>query len=54
VISPILANVYLHELDCYVARLITDFEKGKVRAENPAYKKGRNAANWLSKRIEQT
>ena len=54
VFSPILANVYLHELDCYVERLITDFEKGKVRAENPEYKKVRNAANWLSKRIEQT
>ena len=53
-LSPILANVYLHELDCYVERLITDFEKGKVRAENPEYKKVRNAANWLSKRIEQT
>src|SRR6266581_4662722 len=27
VVSPILANIYLHELDCYVEALIADFTK---------------------------
>ncbi|GLV54965.1 reverse transcriptase [Dictyobacter sp. S3.2.2.5] len=35
--SPILANVYLHELDEFVETLRTKREKGKVKARNPLY-----------------
>ncbi|WP_244422421.1 reverse transcriptase domain-containing protein [Ktedonobacter racemifer] len=35
--SPILANVYLHELDEFVETLRTKRENGKVKARNPLY-----------------
>jgi group II intron reverse transcriptase/maturase len=35
--SPILANVYLHELDEFVETLRAKHEKGKVKARNPLY-----------------
>ena len=35
IISPILSNIYLHELDCYVERLIGEFSKGKKRPTKP-------------------
>ena len=38
VISPILANIYLHELDEYVQGLKAEFERGRRRAENPRYR----------------
>lgn len=53
IISPILANIYLHELDCYVAKLITDFERGKKRARNPEYVRDHTKKTWLNKKIEQ-
>ena len=34
IISPILANIYLHELDCYMETLIADFKRGKQEAVN--------------------
>src|SRR3546814_14736351 len=37
IVSPILANIYLHELDMFMAERIAAFEWGKVRAPNPAY-----------------
>ena len=37
IISPILANIYLHELDDYVEQLIEDFNVGKIRPSNPEY-----------------
>jgi Reverse transcriptase (RNA-dependent DNA polymerase)/Type II intron maturase len=40
VISPLLANIVLHELDTYVENTIKNqFEKGKVRARNKEYQK---------------
>src|SRR6266566_8302118 len=36
-LSPILANVYLHELDKFVETLRTKREKGKTKARNPLY-----------------
>jgi|GEM_PF-5757455 len=38
VISPILANIYLHELDCKVDEIIERFNEGKRRKVNPEYK----------------
>lgn len=37
VISPILANVYLHELDMFMENMINTFHKGNQRASNPEY-----------------
>jgi Type II intron maturase len=38
VISPILANIYLHELDEFMAKMKADFDCGKTRRMNPAGK----------------
>jgi hypothetical protein len=35
--SPILANVYLHELDLFVEGLRAKYEKGRKRKESPEY-----------------
>jgi hypothetical protein len=37
IISPILANVYLHELDCFMEQLKQKYERGKGRRLNPEY-----------------
>jgi group II intron reverse transcriptase/maturase len=36
-VSPILANVYLHELDEYVGKLRENYEKGTRKRDNPAW-----------------
>ncbi len=38
VVSPILANIYLHELDQFLRGLKARFDKGTRRAENPRYR----------------
>jgi len=37
VISPILANIYLHELDMFMEEMMRGFNKGKQRKPDPAY-----------------
>lgn len=37
VISPLLANIYLHELDLFMEEMQAGFDKGIRRQENPAY-----------------
>lgn len=37
VISPLLANIYLHELDMHIEGMIGTFSKGKERAPSPEY-----------------
>ena len=39
VLSPILCNIYLHELDCYVEKLRIGTDKGIRRRQNPKYTK---------------
>lgn len=39
IVSPLLANIYLHELDLFVEKLKTNYEKGKVATRNPEYRK---------------
>ncbi len=53
IISPILSNIYLHELDCYVERLIGKFSKGKKRPMNPEYQRIGNLKNRLRKKMRQ-
>ena len=55
--SPILANVYLHELDTFVEELRTDLEKGQKKHRDPIYqhlskKKARMAAQGKTKTKE--
>jgi group II intron reverse transcriptase/maturase len=38
-VSPILANIYLHELDTFLKELKTQFEQGKTRQANPLYRR---------------
>ncbi|HYU76247.1 MAG TPA: reverse transcriptase domain-containing protein [Ktedonobacteraceae bacterium] len=37
IVSPVLANVYLHELDCFMKTLKENFDQGKKRSKNSAY-----------------
>jgi RNA-directed DNA polymerase len=37
VISPVLANIYLHELDMFMENMMLQFTKGKRRKSNPSY-----------------
>lgn len=39
IISPMLANIYLHELDIFVQEKILSFNRGERRAPNPEYRK---------------
>src|SRR5712691_12928858 len=53
ILSPILANIYLHELDCYVETLMTDFEKGKMRTTTQEYSILSHHVVGLNKKIDQ-
>lgn len=44
IISPILANIFLHQLDVFVMELKKNFDKGKSPRVNPEYKKLHNEA----------
>jgi len=39
IVSPLLANIYLHELDIYIEKLKANYEKGVQVAINPKYRK---------------
>ena len=53
IISPILANIYLNELDGFMARYAQTFRQGDKRRINPAYKKPldkrRGKQEWLKR-----
>lgn len=53
IISPILANIYLNELDEFMARYAQAFRQGNKRRINPAYKKPldkrRGKQEWLKR-----
>lgn len=51
IISPILSNIYLHELDMYMEQYIEKFKKGKSRRGNPEYRKIAGRINYYRKRI---
>jgi len=53
IISPILANIYLHEFDQYMEGQIKSFHRGKTRKRNPAYKKLAYLAQKLDKEIKE-
>lgn len=37
IVSPLLANIYLHELDLLMEEAIRSFDKGRGRSKNPEY-----------------
>lgn len=39
IVSPILANIFLHELDVFVTGLVETYSKGERKRVNPAYTK---------------
>jgi len=42
IISPILSNIYLHELDIFIQELKNSYDKGQLVARNPKYRKIEN------------
>src|SRR5216684_3603939 len=53
IISPILAHIYLHELDCFVASLTEAYAKGRGRRVDKEYKALSNQMAVLSRRIQE-
>jgi group II intron reverse transcriptase/maturase len=43
IISPILSNVYLHELDIYMEKLKMEYNTSSIGKDNPEYAKERHA-----------
>ena len=54
IISPILANIYLHELDKFVIKLKDEYDSKEKKKVNPEYLRNRGRMERLSKRIEMT
>jgi len=52
IVSPILSNIYLHELDKYMAELCRVFNKGKERPRNPEHQKISRRIRLLRKKLE--
>jgi group II intron reverse transcriptase/maturase len=51
VVSPLLSNVYLHELDEYVeTTLIPHYTRGEERRRNPEYKYWRNVRQYAKRK----
>jgi len=53
VISPLLANVYLHELDEFMAALKTGYDLGKRRADDPEYRSLRKKIGRCRRRVNE-
>ncbi|MBX4163769.1 reverse transcriptase/maturase family protein [Priestia megaterium] len=52
IISPILSNIYLNELDQFIEEFQGKFNKGKRRVENPDYKKLHTKSMRLKKKLK--
>jgi group II intron reverse transcriptase/maturase len=50
IVSPVLANVYLHELDIFMESMKEQFDKGKRRKGNRAYIRHSNKIHRLRKK----
>jgi RNA-directed DNA polymerase len=53
IISPLLANIYLHELDIHIEEIIRNFNKGIKRVKNPEYNRLSVKTYQYRKRIKQ-
>ncbi|PFV83492.1 group II intron reverse transcriptase/maturase [Bacillus sp. AFS059628] len=54
IISPILSNIYLNELDVYMECFKNNFNQGKRRKKNPEYENVRSKMRRLEKKIDNT
>ncbi len=52
VVSPILANIYLHELDQFLLETKASFDRGKERAKAPEYKRLSSRLSYYRRRLE--
>lgn len=52
IISPILSNIYLNELDKYMKEYKQKFDKGTARKKNPKYKQIDNKIQRLKKKLQ--
>ncbi|MEC2714749.1 reverse transcriptase domain-containing protein [Bacillus cereus] len=52
IISPILSNIYLNELDVYMECFKNSFNQGKRRKKNPEYENVRSKMRRLEKKID--
>lgn len=53
IISPILANIYLHEFDLFMEKQMESFDKGKLRERNKEYTKVRSEIRTLSRKVKR-
>lgn len=53
VVSPLLANIYLHELDEWMQARMAAFNKGEKRRRTPEYKNCRSRLSKLRRRVEE-
>ncbi|KRE28948.1 reverse transcriptase/maturase family protein [Paenibacillus sp. Soil522] len=51
IISPILGNIYLNELDQYILKFKEKFDKGKARSPNKAYEVIRSRENYFKQKL---
>src|SRR6266487_6336579 len=49
--SPILANIYLHMLDCKIRQAIEVFNIGRRRKRNPTHKNLQGKIRWMRKKV---
>ena len=52
IVSPLLANIYLHELDGFVAGLIAGFDKGAERRKSADYRHLQRRSEYARKRVK--
>jgi group II intron reverse transcriptase/maturase len=53
IISPLLANIYLHEFDLFMEKQLEEFNRGKLRERNKEYTKIRSDIKTLSRKIKR-
>lgn len=53
IISPLLANIYLNELDTFVAGIKAEFDKPNGRERNPDYMKVAAHVHYISKMLKR-
>lgn len=52
VVSPMLANIYLHELDMFIEARIASFTKGDKRGFTKDYRRIRNRTSYLRRNVD--
>ncbi|MCM3164747.1 reverse transcriptase/maturase family protein [Metabacillus litoralis] len=53
IISPLLANIYLHEFDLFMEKQMKNFDKGKIRDRNKEYRRIRSEISTLSRKVKR-